>query len=92
MLHQIKKLWVFGKPSIFYKYERKLGDNEANFCFPFFAILSFQTNFQETSNAKSLAVIYCHAFISVWLFNDLNTKYISRGAQRCQRENEYRNG
>ena len=92
MLHQIKKLWVFGKPSIFYKYERKLGDNEANFCFPFFAILSFQTNFQETSNAKSLAVIYCLAFISVWLFNDLNTKYISRGAQRCQRENEYRNG
>ena len=38
--------------------------------------MSFQTNFQETSNAKSLAVIYCLAFISVWLFNDLNTKYI----------------
>ena len=57
-----------------------------------FAIVSFQTNFQETSNAKSLAVIYCLAFISVWLFNDLNTKYISRAAQRCQRENEYRNG
>ena len=51
-------------------------DNEAYFFVPFLAIVSFQTNFQETSNAESLAVIYCHAFISVWLFNDLNTKYI----------------